>query len=142
MNRRPIIAVVALAFGLGGLMAILAWLAIGYTKEPVIGNAHPTWKEVNWPFPSDEWGRGKAFQCKAADCGAEIMVFGRDKIGFCNCTIGVADDEELSRLSDFILMGEKIEPLGPGQPIRVAWMKGRSRGYALPSPLRAPVSAL
>jgi hypothetical protein len=97
---------------------------------------------VNWPFASDEWGKGKAFQCKAADCGAEINIFVRAKIGFCNCTTGVADDEELSRLSDFILMGAKIEPTGPGQPIRVAWMKGRSRGYALSSPMRARGSAL
>ena len=53
----------------------------------------------------DQWGKGKAFQCKAADCGTEVNLYLRAKIGFCNCTTGVADDEELERLSDFDLMG-------------------------------------
>jgi len=53
-------------------------------------------------------GKGKAFQCKAADCGTEINLYLRAKIGFCNCTTGVADDEELERLSDFDLIGARL----------------------------------
>src|SRR5262245_24506345 len=80
----------------------------------------------------DQWGKGKAFACNAADCGTEVKLFIRAKIGFCNCTTGVADDEELDRLSDFDLMGkENVTPLGNGRPITVAWMKGRSRSYTL-----------
>jgi hypothetical protein len=44
----------------------------------------PSWSEVPWPFPMDQWGKGKAFQCKAAECGAEVMVYIRAKIGVCN----------------------------------------------------------
>src|SRR2546421_11492218 len=59
------------------------------------------WYEVPWPFPIDQWGTGKTFVCRAADCGAQVTVYLRAKIGFCNCTAGVADDEELDRISDF-----------------------------------------
>jgi hypothetical protein len=89
----------------------------------------PVWTETQWPFPMDEWGQGKAFTCKAADCGVETNLYIRAKIGFCNCTTGVSDDEELDRLTDFRLMGDRLVVAGPGHPIGVAWMKGRSRAY-------------
>jgi hypothetical protein len=97
---------------------------------------------VQWPYPTDEWGTGKAFRCGAADCGAEVNLYIRAKIGFCNCKTGVSDDDELARLSDFRLMGEKLSVLGPGRPINVAWMKGRSRAYAIADPYRVRNSAL
>ncbi|MGA6964706.1 MAG: hypothetical protein WBZ51_13975 [Xanthobacteraceae bacterium] len=34
-------------------------------------------------------------------------------------------------MSDFDLIGDEVSPLGAGRPITVAWMKGRSRAYAL-----------
>ena len=104
--------------------------------------AAPSWTELPWPFPMDQWGKGKAFQCKAADCGAEVTVYIRAKIGFCNCAAGVADDEELDRISDFDLMGNQLTALGPGQPITVAWMKGRSRAFSIGGPPPAGKSAL
>ena len=78
----------------------------------------------------------------AADCGTEVNLYLRAKIGFCNCTTGVSDDNELDRLSDFSLMGEKRSVLGPGHPIRVGWMNGRSRSYTVADPYRAPKSVL
>ena len=56
----------------------------------------------------------------------------RAKLGFCNCTTGVADDDDLDRMGDTVLLGE-ASPLGSGRPISVAWMKGRSRAYLLNS---------
>ena len=73
----------------------------------------PVWTEVHWPFPDDEWGKGKAFRCTAADCGTEVNVYVRAKIGFCNCTTGVADDEELDRAPDFKLIGDRPSVLAP-----------------------------
>jgi len=81
----------------------------------------------------DEWGQGKAFACAAADCGFEANLYLRAKIGFCNCTTGVADDDELDRLTDFRLMGDKLVVAGSGHPVDVAWMKGRSRAYVAAS---------
>lgn len=115
---------------LGGAGAI----ALVADRAPTSDNtaaktAKPVWTEVQWPFPMDEWGQGKAFQCQAAGCGVEINLYIRAKIGFCNCTAGVSDDAELDRLTDFRLMGDRLAAAGPGRAVDVAWMKGRSRAY-------------
>jgi hypothetical protein len=104
--------------------------------------AHPVWTAAGWPFPMDQWGTGKAFTCKATDCGSEINVYLRAKIGFCNCTTGVADDEELERLADFDLFSNKQAATAPGRPIDVGWMKGRSRPYEFVGSFRRQKSAL
>jgi hypothetical protein len=140
------IAVIAgvLGFALGvlaGASAFFAW-PIASDGRSVASPASPKFAEVQWPFPTDEWGKGKAFHCEAADCGVEVNLYVRAKIGFCNCQTGVSDDNELDRLSDFNLMGDRPAVLGPGREIKVAWMKGRSRAYAVTEPYRAPNSAL
>jgi hypothetical protein len=94
------------------------------------------WTEVAWPFPLDQWGVGKAFTCRASDCGSEIRVYVRAKLGFCNCATGVANDDDLDRMSDFELIGD-VKPLASGQPVRVGTMNGRDRAYAL-----APTNSL
>jgi hypothetical protein len=127
MRRVSAIAVVA-ALLLGGLAAAWAWF--GLSQRAVATAPQPVWTEVAWPFALDQWGKGKAFRCKAADCGAEVNVYLRAKLGFCNCTTGVADDDDLDRMGDLYLVGD-VSPLGAGRPISVAWMKGRSRVYAL-----------
>src|SRR5213075_3137995 len=123
------VAAVVLVAAIGGTAIFLA------AKPPAdaqrMPSGDPTWTEAAWPFPIDQWGRGKAFQCKAADCGTEVTVYIRAKIGFCNCSTGVADDEELDRISDFDLLGNQLTAQGPGQPIAVAWMKGRSRAFSV-----------
>lgn len=78
----------------------------------------------------DQWGEGRAFQCRAADCGSDLKLYVRAKIGFCSSTIGVADDTELERLSDFDFMPGAVAR-GAGHQVDVAWMKGRSRSYAI-----------
>ena len=103
---------------------------------------HPVWSAANWPFPMDQWGTGTAFACKASDCGSDINVYLRPKIGFCNCTTGVADDEELERLADFDLFSNRQTAVAPSRPIEVGWMKGRSRPYAFVGSFRGPKSAL
>ena len=129
MRTRAAIAI-GLAFVLLGAAGALALISQGSASDRAAAKtAKPMWTEVQWPFPMDEWGQGKAFQCRAADCGVETNLYIRAKIGFCNCTTGVSDDEELDRLTDFRLMGDKLAAVGAGRPIDVAWMKGRSRAY-------------
>jgi hypothetical protein len=143
MRRTTAIAAIT-GLGLGeliGAFVYFAWPLLAGDAD-VTPPSHPAWTEVQWPFPVDEWGKGKAFRCDAANCGAEVNLYIRAKIGFCNCTTGVSDDNELDRLSDFSLMGEKPSVLGPGHPIDVAWMKGRSRFYTVTNSYRAPNSAL
>ncbi len=133
---KAIFAIVAAAVLSCGLMGG------GAPDRAVATTLQPNWAEIPWPFPIDQWGTGKAFVCKAADCGTEVTLYLRAKIGFCNCSTGVADDEELDRISDFDLLGNQLTAQGPGQPIRVAWMKGRARAFSIGGPQRAGKSAL
>jgi hypothetical protein len=95
---------------------------------------HPSaWTEVAWPFPLDQWGAGKAFTCGPAECGSEVRVYLRAKLGFCNCATGVAHDDDLDRMSDFDLVGGDVIPLASGRPVRIGSMNGRDRGYAFVS---------
>ncbi len=126
---------------LTGLSAFFAWPML-VQSEALTPPSHPKFAEVRWPFPTDEWGEGKAFRCAAADCGVDVNVYIRAKIGFCNCLTGVSDDNELDRLSDFNLMSGKPTVLGPGHEINIAWMKGRSRAYTVTEPYHAPSSVL
>lgn len=132
--RRDLLAL-AVGVGLGAAMAVgvLAYHAVQSRSGPgkANGATHSAWREIGWPLPADVWSVGKAFQCRAADCGGEVTLYLRAKIGFCNCTTGVADDDELDRLSDIRLFGGKHSADGPGRPIVVAWMKGRIRPYSI-----------
>lgn len=128
MKKATVLAVFALMLGLAAALL----LPNGSVLDRAVAAApQPTWYEVPWPFPIDQWGRGKAFVCRTADCGTQITVYLRAKIGFCNCTTGVADDEELDRISDYDLFDNELTAQGPGQPIAVAWMKGRSRPFSI-----------
>jgi hypothetical protein len=90
----------------------------------------PVWTETAWPFATDPWGKGKAFRCRAEHCGREVHLYIRAKIGSCGCVTAI-DDDDVDRVGDLDLLGKERAALGPGQPIEVRWMKGRSRGYAL-----------
>jgi hypothetical protein len=134
-----------LAAGLAGASAAYLALVAPRPADQATGDAsaaRPAWSEVTWPFPIDQWGSGRAFACKAADCGSEVKLYLRAKLGSCNCTTGVADDADLDRMSDFNLVGGKVSPLGAGRPIAIGWMKGRSRAYALTARDRPGKSAL
>jgi hypothetical protein len=142
-NRNTVIAVM-LGLTLGafaGLSAFFGWPML-VKSQTLASPSHPKFSEIQWPFPADEWGEGKAFRCGAADCGVEVNVYIRPKIGFCNCLTGVSDDNELDRLSDFNLMDGKPTVLGVGHEINIAWMKGRSRAYTVTEPYHAPRSVL
>jgi hypothetical protein len=115
-------------------------LAIGLATVAGLGPSgvppaelRPVWTEVKWPFLLDQWGMGRAFRCRAADCGTDIDVYLRAKLGFCNCETGVADDEEVDRVADIDLLGNRYAPRAAGRPVSVGWMSGRSRAYDVES---------
>lgn len=125
---------------IGAIAAVLS--PHGIPSDRAVAAPRPVWTEAPWPYPIDQWGLGKAFVCKAADCGTTVTVLVRAKVGFCNCSTGVADDEELDRVSDFELIGNQAKPQGPGRPVTVGWMKGRSRTFNVTGTLGAKLSAL
>ena len=115
---------VVAAFVLGGIVGAFVLLV----RSPGNSALSPVWTELPWPFPIDQWGRGKAFQCKPADCGTEVRLYLRAKLGSCDCTTGVADDDDLDRMSDFDLVGGEVAPLGPDDRSR----SGQCRAAAVP----------
>jgi hypothetical protein len=128
------------------LLSIVAW--VGFLTVPAAtpqvsapaqpaAELHPAWTEFKWPFPIDQWGIGRAFVCRPAECGVEVDVYLRPKIGFCKCDTGVDGDDELERVGDNELIGADTVALAPGRPIEVAWMKGRSRPYRGADPTAA-----
>jgi len=117
------------AFAAGVLVAAAGAALLARAHSVPTQAAGQAFSEVKWPFLMDQWGLGRAFHCDAKNCGVAVDVYVRAKIGFCNCTSGVSDDDELDRVGDVELVGEQYKPSNAGHPIAVAWMKGRSRPY-------------
>jgi hypothetical protein len=128
--KRAFVFAMAVA-GSGIVAASIAAFALRPPPSVALAPAalSPAFTEIKWPFPIDQWGTGRAFACLPADCGARVEVYIRPKIGFCNCSTGVADDTELERVADTSLVDGDLTPLGPGHPIKVGWMKGLARLY-------------
>jgi hypothetical protein len=87
------------------------------------------WTEVDWPFRMDQWGFGRAFACAAAHCGADVDLYLRAKVGFCNCAAGVSDDDEIDRVGDIELIEGTKVALAPGHAVTVGFMHGRVRPF-------------
>src|SRR5215470_15502597 len=112
-----------------GLAGLLAGDAVSVNSREIA----PAWVEIAWPFLRDQWPDGRAFRCHAGNCGAELVLTIRVKAGFCNCTTGVADDDDVDRVRDADLLGDKVVPLAAGRPVTVGWMRGRSRPFEVTS---------
>jgi len=130
MSSRAILAAIAIAAALGTVAAVNARPTLAQVG---VAAHNPIWSEVKWPFANDLWGPGLAFRCRAVDCGSDVHLYLRAKLGFCNCMSAI-DDELVDKVGDVDLLGGKPGALGPGRPIDVRWMKGRSRGYRMEVP--------
>ncbi|MEH2512682.1 hypothetical protein V1291_004036 [Nitrobacteraceae bacterium AZCC 1564] len=113
--------------GAGMILAIIA------SSAAYVGTSTPVkaWQDIVWPFPRDGWPSGHAYRCSSASCGSEMEIYVRPKIGFCNCDTGVADDDEVDRVTDLDLISPRFRPLERGQVVHVAGMAGRMRHYSL-----------
>ena len=126
MKRAPFAIGIAAIVFMAGSAAVL-----GVRAPTNPSAAEPVWTETKWPFLQDQWGIGKAFVCMPADCGIKVDLFIRPKIGFCNCSTGVSDDNELERVADTDLVSPKVRPFSPSSPVKVGWMRGLSRAYVM-----------
>jgi hypothetical protein len=118
-------AVVVLSF------SILSAVGAVRLAAPRVGAEMAQWQEMAWPFPRDGWPAGRAFRCES--CGG-IELYVRPKIGFCNCTTGVADDDEVDRVADLDLISAQFKPREAGRAVRLAGLAGRARAYDLAMP--------
>ena len=110
-------------------VALMTLAAAPASAGTVQASGTSPFSETTWPFLIDQWGGGRAFRCDP--CGTQLTLYVRAKVGFCNCTAGVSDDLEIDRVADFELFPGRITPLAPGEPVKVAWMKGRTRPFAV-----------
>ncbi len=119
------------AIALAGIVTVATFLTVfgGRTPTKAPAEIQFAWTEFQWPFLLDQWGVGRAFVCKPADCGTEVKVYVRPKNGVCNCAPGDIDDEELDRVGDKELIATSAVASGRGQAVDIAWMKGRSRVF-------------
>src|ERR1043166_7737781 len=109
------------------LLTAVAGLVLGtahVSAQGAIQTAAETssWFEETWPFPIDQWGNGRAFDCAAERCGGEAHLYVRAKIGFCRCAPGVADDNEIERVGDLELFGPEYKALASGHPVSAGTM--------------------
>ena len=109
------------------IAATLLWAACGAAFAQESPTA--TWKEVAWPFLRDAWPNGRAFECVGPACGSNLSIYARVKNGFCDCSRGVSDDDEIDRVGDVVLVAPDFRPLGSGAARPLAGMDGRARLY-------------
>ena len=120
-------------------LAALVLVATAFSSVAMVHFAGPgnggeavLWREISWPFPRDGWPAGRAFRCDACGGGlGGVELYVRPKIGFCNCTTGVADDDEVDRVADLDLISPQFAPREAGRAVQVAGLSGRSRVYDL-----------
>jgi hypothetical protein len=131
LRFKPLLMIALLAISAVWAVAVFQVVQSRAERRQDLGAQKLGWREIAWPFPRDGWPAGRAFRCQQAACveGSEIYV--RAKLGFCNCDTGVADDDEVDRVSDLDLISPRFAAHAPGQVVRVADLAGRSRSYEL-----------
>lgn len=100
------------------------------------------WSAIKWPFPIDAWPEGRAFHCGPAECGMDVNVYIRPKIGFCDCYRGVSDDDEIDRVGDLAVLSQSYTPLAPGTIVSLGNIQGRARHFAVYAPNQAKQYAI
>ncbi len=106
---RTAILVVALGAGLVGLLASDAvTVGIGLRAPGARRDPGQPSSRSNGRSRATNGATGGRSAVRAADCGVEVSLYLRPKIGFCNCDTGVADEAELDRVGDLELFSPKF----------------------------------
>lgn len=103
------------------VLVTLAWLA---ERQAALGPTDARgWRPFTWPFSAREAAEGHAYSGDDHD----VYVWLTLKDG--DCPEGIADDAALERAVDIRLLDPRFEPVGPGEPIRITDLFGRTRVY-------------
>ena len=122
------------------LISAVAGLVLAFGLSAAQAADGAQWTPAPWRFLRDGWPNGIGFDCQ--DCGVPISVYVRVKIGFCDCSKGVSDDDEIDRVGDVDLVAPEIRPSGPGGIAPVAGSSGRMRVYRAGGPVVRDVATL
>jgi hypothetical protein len=130
---------IVLAFGAIGLIAGdgAATTATSFGA----GSGSTMFVEAKWPFGLDQWGRGRAFDCKSSRCGADAKLYVRAKVGFCDCFDHV-DEDDVDRLTDFDFIRATAVSLGADRPMWLGGDPARLRAFRLDGPRGSAGQAL
>ncbi|MBX9947323.1 MAG: hypothetical protein K2Y40_24840 [Reyranella sp.] len=91
------------------------------------------WRRFAWPFGEDEAPVGRAYSGEHHDVYVWLTLGpGGD------CPEGVPDDAALERAVDIRLLDPRFQPAGPGEPLRVTDLVGRTRVYVHKRHNRSP----
>ena len=134
---RTAILVLALAAGLVGLLAsdaVTVGIGLRAPERADDPGAIRTSSRSNGRSRATSGATGGRSAAPPPDCGVEVSLYLRPKIGFCNCDTGVADEAELDRVADLELFSPKFFGLTHGDDIKVGWMRGLSRVYQVDIP--------
>jgi hypothetical protein len=132
----------------GRLMKALPGIALAFLVTAVIfhgasltatlsadrASEKSAWSAIDWPFPIDAWPEGRAFHCGIEECGMDVNVYIRPKVGFCDCYRGVSDDDEIDRVGDLAVLSQNYTPLAPGTIVSLGNIQGRARHFAVFAP--------
>src|SRR5438045_784381 len=102
--------------------AILIIAAAACPIVPTKGADGPSWAPAPWRFLRDGWPNGIGFDCSG--CSGAFSVYVRVKIGFCDCSKGVSDDDEIDRVGDVDLVSPYFRPSDQGRDASVAGAMG------------------
>src|ERR1700759_3249485 len=117
------------------VLVVTAFSSVAMVHFAAPGGEAVPWREIAWPFPRDGWPAGRAFRCDACGGGlGGVELYVRPKIRFCNCTPGVAADDEVGRVADLDLISAQFKPREAGRAVKVAGLAGRARAYDLAMP--------
>ncbi len=94
---------------------------------PVSAQGQEGWEPMRWPLLRDGWPNGIAFDCP--NCVGGLSLYVRVKVGFCDCSQGVSNDDEIDRVGDVDLVVSEFEPEGVGSIEQIAGVRGRIRLY-------------
>jgi hypothetical protein len=123
------------AFPGAALLALAAGLFFyGPTSSAQRAAETPGWSSIQWPFPIDAWPEGRAFHCGFEECGVDVDLYIRSKIGFCDCYRGVSDDDEIDRVGDLVVLSGTYAPLSAGTAVNLGNIQGRARHFAISAP--------
>jgi hypothetical protein len=133
LRFKPLLMIALLAISAVWAVVVFQMVQSRADRRQDFGAAKLGWREIAWPFPRDGWPAGRAFRCGHVSCVEGSEIYLRAKIGFCNCDTGVADDDEVDRVTDLDLISPRFAAHAPGQVVRVADLAGRARSYDLDS---------